>query len=74
MDTETPAYCQPKIKTDPINADYTFFYKRKKPHMYKRHITKKTVDGFLFGGYHTVFYSEIQHLSENDCIRMQQTK
>ena len=42
--------------------------------MYKRHITKKTVDGFLFGGYDTVFYSEIQHLSENDCIRMQQTK
>ena len=26
------------------------------------------------GGYDTVLYSEIQHLSEDDCIRMQQTK
>ena len=79
MDTETPAYCRPKIETDPIIADYTFFIKEE-PHMSwegyvcKAWLKKKTIDGFFFGGYDTVFYSEIQHLSEDDCIRMQQTK
>jgi hypothetical protein len=79
MDTETPAYCQPQIKTDLINADYTFFIKDE-PHMSwegyecKAWLKKETVGGFFFGGYDTVFYSEIQHLSENECIRMQQTK
>ena len=34
----------------------------------------KTIDGFFFGGFDTVFSSEIQHLSENDCWRMQKTK
>ena len=78
MDTETPAYCRPKIETDPIIADYTFFIKEE-PHMSwegyvcKAWLKKKTIDGFFFGGYDTVFYSEIQHLSEDDCIRMQQT-
>ena len=79
MDTETPAYCPPKIETDPIIADYKFFIKEE-PHMSwegyvcKAWLKKKTIDGFFFGGYDTVFYSEIQHLSENECIRMQQTK
>ena len=79
MDTETPAYCRPKMETDPIIADYTFFIKEE-PHMSwegyicKAWLKKKTIDGFFFGGYDTVFYSEMQHLSENECIRMQQTK
>ena len=78
-ETETPAYCRPKIETDPIIADYKFFIKEE-PHMSwegyvcKAWLKKKTIDGFFFGGYDTVFYSEIQHLSENECIRMQQTK
>jgi hypothetical protein len=36
--------------------------------------TKKKIEGFHFGGFDTVFSSEIKHLSENDCWRMQQTK
>jgi hypothetical protein len=53
MDTETPAYCRPKIETDPIIADYTFFIKEE-PHMSwegyvcKAWMKKKTIDGFFF--------------------------
>ena len=62
MDTETPAYCGPKIETDPIIADYQFFIKEE-PHMSwegfvcKAWLKKKTIDGLFFGGYATVFYS-----------------
>ena len=79
MDTETPAYCRKEKTEDPILADYRFFV-NEEPHMsWEGFICKawtkiKTIDGFFFGGFDTVFSSEIQHLSENDCWRMQQTK
>ena len=79
MDTENPEYCRKKKKGDPILADCRFFVKEE-PHMSwegyvcKAWLNRKTIDGFFFGGFDTVFSSEIQHLSENDCWRMKQTK
>jgi hypothetical protein len=64
---------------DTTLAGYRFFV-NEEPHMsWEGYICKawkkiKTIDGFFFGGFNTVFFSEINHLSKNDCWRTQTTK